>query len=109
VANQAQLALFVLAYNLGNLLRRLGLPKAIKDWFLRSVQGKLIKIGGGLARHARRRVFQLVEVAVPQALSQAVWTASAGYVWRRASGRRQLQGGGMGPGEECALCRGLQD
>jgi hypothetical protein len=31
VANQVRLALFVLAYNLGNFLRRLGLPKAIKD------------------------------------------------------------------------------
>jgi len=46
VANQVRLLLFILAYNLGNLLRRLGLPKAIKDWSLRSVQVKLIKIGG---------------------------------------------------------------
>ena len=56
VANQVRLALFVLAYNLGNLLRRLGLPKAIKDWSLRSVQVKLIKIGGRLVRQARRLV-----------------------------------------------------
>lgn len=34
MANQVRLALFVLAYNLGNLLRRLGLPKAVKDWSL---------------------------------------------------------------------------
>ena len=32
VANQVRLWLFILAYNLGNFLRRLGLPKAIKDW-----------------------------------------------------------------------------
>jgi hypothetical protein len=31
VANQVRLHLFVLAYNLGNFLLRLGLPKAIKD------------------------------------------------------------------------------
>lgn len=42
-----RLALFILAYNLGNLLRRLGLPKAINDWTLRSVQVKLVKKGDG--------------------------------------------------------------
>jgi hypothetical protein len=72
VANQVRLALFVLAYNLGNLLRRLALPRAIKDWSLRSVQVKLIKIGGRLVRHARRLVFQLAEVAVPRALFEGV-------------------------------------
>ena len=72
VANQVRLTLFILAYNLGNLLRRLGLPKAIKNWSLRSVQIKLIKIGGRLVRHARRLVFQLAEVAVPRALFQGV-------------------------------------
>ncbi len=72
VANQVRLGLFVLVYNLGNLLRRLGLPKAIKDWSLRSVQVKLIKIGGRLVRHARRLVFQLDEVAVPRALFQGM-------------------------------------
>jgi hypothetical protein len=72
VANQVRLCLFILAYNLGNLLRRLGLPKAIKNWSLRSVQVKLIKIGGRLVRHARRLVFQLAEVAVPRAVFQGV-------------------------------------
>ena len=46
-------------------MRRLGLPKDIKDRSLRSVQVKLIKIGGRLVRHARRLVFQLAEVTVP--------------------------------------------
>ena len=55
-----------LAYNLGNFLRRLCLPKAVKHWSLRSVQIKLIKIGARLVRHARRLVFQLAEVAVPR-------------------------------------------
>jgi hypothetical protein len=59
-----RLWLFILAYNLGNFLRRLALPKAGRDWSLRSVQVKLIKIGGRLVRHARRLVFQLAEVAV---------------------------------------------
>ncbi len=68
VANQVRLALFVLAYNLGNLLRRLALPKAIKDWSLRSVQVKLIKTGGRVVRHARRLIFHLADVAVPRDL-----------------------------------------
>ena len=54
VANRVRLSLFILAYNLGNFLRRLCLPKAVKHWSLRSVQVKLIKMGGRLVRHSRR-------------------------------------------------------
>jgi len=72
VANQVRLQLFVLAYNLGNFLRRLGLPEAIKDWSLRSIQVKLIKIGGRIVRHARQIVFQLAEVAVSRDLFAAI-------------------------------------
>ena len=72
VANQVRLHLFVLAYNLGNFLRRLGLPKTIKDWSLRSLQVKLIKMGGRIVRHARQIVFQLAEVAVPRELFAAI-------------------------------------
>ena len=64
VANQVRLSLFILAYNLGNLFRRLALPEAIKRWSLTSVQTRLIKTGGRLVRHARRLVFQLAEVMV---------------------------------------------
>jgi hypothetical protein len=71
-ANQVRLQLFILAYNLGNLLRRLCLPKTINDWSLRSVQLKLIKMGGRIVRHARRIVFQLAEVAVPRELFAAI-------------------------------------
>jgi len=72
VANQVRLQLFILAYNLGNFLRRLGLPRAIKDWSLRSLQVKLIKMGGRMVRHARRIIFQLAEVAVPRELFAAI-------------------------------------
>ena len=64
VANQVRLGLFVLAYNLGNFLRRLALPEAMKHWSLTSLQTRLIKTGGRLVRHARRLVFQLAEVLV---------------------------------------------
>ena len=67
-----RLQLFILAYNLGNFLRRLGLPKAIKDWSLRSLQVKLIKIGGRIVRHARQIIFQLAEVAVSRDLFAAI-------------------------------------
>ena len=61
-----RLSLFVLAYNLGNFLRRLCLPKTVKHWSLRSVQVKLIKMEGRLVRHSRWLIFQLSEVSVPR-------------------------------------------
>jgi hypothetical protein len=64
VANQVRLWLFILAYNLGNFVRRLALPEAVKHWSLTSLQTRMIKIGGRLVRHARRLVFQLAEVLV---------------------------------------------
>jgi hypothetical protein len=67
-----QLQLFVLAYNLGNFLRRLALPREIRDWSLRSIQVKLIKTGARMVRHARRIVFQMAEVAVSRELFAAV-------------------------------------
>jgi len=72
VANQVRLWLFILAYNLGNFLRRLGLPREVKEWSLRSLQVKLIKIGGRMVRHARRIVFQLAEVAVSREVFAAI-------------------------------------
>jgi hypothetical protein len=64
ISNQVRLALFILAYNLGNFLRRLALPEEISHWSLRSVQLKLIKIGARIVSHARRTVFQMAEVAI---------------------------------------------
>ncbi len=66
--NQVRLQLFALAYNLGNFLRRLALPKKIRDWSLRTLQVKLIKIGAKVVRHSRYVIFQIAEVAVPRAL-----------------------------------------
>ncbi len=44
VSNQVRLALFVLAYNPGNFLGRLALPREIKHWSLRTLLTRLIKI-----------------------------------------------------------------
>jgi Transposase DDE domain group 1 len=48
-----RLALSLLAYNLGNLCRRLALPKRIENWSLTSLQQRLVKTGGRLVKHAR--------------------------------------------------------
>ena len=60
--------MFVLAYNLGNFMRRLALPESVKQWSLTSLQTRMIKTGGRLVRHARRLVFQLAEVLVTREL-----------------------------------------
>ncbi len=43
--NQVRLQLFALAYNLGNFLRRLALPRSVKQWSLTTLREKLVKIG----------------------------------------------------------------
>ncbi|MBM3790857.1 MAG: IS1380 family transposase [Acidobacteria bacterium] len=68
ICNQVRLALFVLAYNLGNFMRRFALPKQVSHWSLRSVQLKLVKIGARVISHSRRTIFQCAEVAVSAAL-----------------------------------------
>jgi len=52
-SNEVRLWLGVIAYNLGNLWRRLVLPKGIKSWSLTSLQQRLVKTGGRLVKHAR--------------------------------------------------------
>ncbi|MDH5466511.1 MAG: IS1380 family transposase [Candidatus Aminicenantes bacterium] len=64
LSNQVRLGLFVLAYNLGNFLRRLVLPGKVKHWSLRTLLVKLIKIGAKVLRHSRYVIFQMAEVAI---------------------------------------------
>ncbi len=72
VSNQVRLALSVLAYNLGNFLRRLALPKEVSYWSLTSIQLKLIKIGAKIVSHSRMTIFQMAEVAVPEKLFRSM-------------------------------------
>ena len=72
VDNQVRLQLFALAYNLGNFLRRLALPRAVKHWSLTTLREKLIKIGAKVVRHARYVMFQMAEVAIPRRLFRAI-------------------------------------
>ena len=52
-SNEVRLWLSVIAYNLGNLWRRLGLPQRVQSWSLTSLQQRLVKTGGRLVKHAR--------------------------------------------------------
>ncbi len=52
-SNEVRLWLSVIAYNLGNLWRRLALPRRIGNWSLTSLQQRLVKTGGRLVKHAR--------------------------------------------------------
>jgi hypothetical protein len=72
VDNQVRLQLFALAYNLGNFLRRLALPKSVKKWSLRTLREKLIKIGAKVVRHSRYVVFQMAEVVVSRTLFRQI-------------------------------------
>jgi hypothetical protein len=72
VDNQVRLQLFVLAYNLGNFLRRLALPRSVAQWSLTTLREKLIKIGAKVVHHGRYVIFQMAEVAVPKRLFAAI-------------------------------------
>jgi hypothetical protein len=52
-ANEARLQLSLLAYDLGNLWRRLVLPKRIDTCSLTSLQQRLVSTGGRLVKHAQ--------------------------------------------------------
>jgi len=60
--------LFAMAYNIGNFLRRLALPNQIKDWSLRTMRERLVKIGAKVVSHARYVTFQMAEVLVSRSL-----------------------------------------
>ncbi len=70
--NEVQLQLHALAYNLGNFMRTLALPKAVEHWSLTTLREKLIKIGAKVVSHGRYVTFQLAEVAVPRELFRKI-------------------------------------
>ena len=76
-ANEVWLQLSVLAYNLGNLWRRLVLPTRIERWSLTSLQQRLVKTGGRLVKHARYYWLFLAESHLPRrlfgAMLQRIW------------------------------------
>jgi hypothetical protein len=60
-SNEVRMWLSVIAYNLGNLWRRLALPRRIGSWTLTSLQQRLVKTGGRLIKHARHYWLLLAE------------------------------------------------
>ena len=98
-ANEVRLQLSVLAYNLGNLWRRLGLPQRIKSWSLTSLQHRLMKTGGRLVKHARyywlllaeghlnRRLFGDMLHRIDLGAACAGWVALPGRVTASNSSR----------------------
>jgi hypothetical protein len=68
----------VLAYNLGNLWRRLVLPRRIESWSLTSLQQRLVKTGGRLVTHARYCWLLLAESHLTRrlfgAMLRRIWT-----------------------------------
>jgi hypothetical protein len=82
--NEVRLQLFALAYNLGNFLRRLALPRKISHWSLTTLREKAIKIGAKVVRSSRYVTFQLAEVAIKRDLFDAIL--------RRIGGLRSLPG-----------------
>jgi hypothetical protein len=70
--NQTRLQLFALAYNLANFLRRLALPKGIRQWSLTTLRENLVKIGAKVVRQSKYVTLQLAEFAVPRQLFAAI-------------------------------------
>ncbi|MBM4194732.1 MAG: hypothetical protein FJ202_10200 [Gemmatimonadetes bacterium] len=75
--SKLSLQLSVLAYNLGNLWRRLVLPKRIDTWSLTSLQQRLVKTGARLVKHARYYWLFLAESHLTRrlfgAMLQRIW------------------------------------
>ena len=80
-ANEVRLLLGVIAYNLGNLMRRLALPLAIQSWSQTSLQQRLLKTGGRLIRHARYFTLQLAESDLTRSLFQQIVTRIERLAW----------------------------
>jgi hypothetical protein len=71
-ANEVRLWLSAIAYNLGNLWRRLALPQRIDTWSLTSLQQRLMKTGGRLVKHARYYWLLLAEGHLTRRLFGAI-------------------------------------
>src|SRR5712672_2001647 len=71
-ANAVRLQVHALAYNLGNFMRTLAMPKTAEPWSLTSLREKLIKIGAKVVSHGRYVTFQMAEVAVPRQMFQEI-------------------------------------
>ena len=84
--NAVRLQLHALAYNLGNFMRTLALPKR-GGALVATLRDKLVKIGAKVVRHGRYVTFQLAEVAVPRDLFRKMSLIDAATKTRSGVGR----------------------
>lgn len=89
-SNEVRLMLNLIAYNLGNLWRRLVLPNKIENWSLTSLQQRLVKTGGRLVRHARYYWLMLAE----SHLTRRLFGSMVRRIEALPGGRRSAQRGG---------------
>jgi hypothetical protein len=80
-SNEVRLWLSVIAYNLGNLWRRLALPSRIDNWSLTSLQQRLVKTGGRLVSH--RGIFPRRLDEVDGRKNQMAWIQRPAKLGRR--------------------------
>jgi hypothetical protein len=85
-ANEARLRLSLLANNLGNLWRRLLLLERIDAWSPTSLQQRLVKTGGRLARHARRAGSTPIAVAKLGARRRRIGAGSEKSITQQQAG-----------------------
>ena len=71
-SNEVRLWLSLIAYNLGNLWRRLVLPRRIGNWSLTSLQQRLVKTGGRLVKHAQYDWLLLAESHLTRRLFESM-------------------------------------
>jgi len=76
--NEVRLKLFIMAYNLGNIFRTLALPEKIRSWSLRTIQLKLIKMGGRLIKHARYYYLLLAEATINERIWKSIMQKISG-------------------------------
>ena len=96
-ANEVRLQLAVLAYNLGNLWRRLVLPPQVTRWSLTSLQQRLVQTGGRLVKHARYYWLLLAEGHLTGGCSATCCGGSGRCRCRQADARPSAT-----PGEQMA-------
>ena len=91
-SNEVRLWLSVIAYNLGNLWRRLALPRRINGWSLTSLQQRLAKTGGRLVKHARYYWLLLAESHLTRRLFGSMGTADRVAASASGIGQAQTEG-----------------
>jgi hypothetical protein len=88
LAIYAPVETYVSLPNLGNLWRRLVLPRCINSWSLTSLQQRLVKTGGRLVRHARYYWLLLAESRLTRRRSGRCSSGSRRYRFQPADGDR---------------------